>query len=250
MLDSVIVGGEMMNEIAHKGRHAFSHALPIAMPIGISFFFIGLGFGLYATSQGFPWWVPPAMAMTIFAGSMEFVVINLLLGGFYPINTFLLTLFVNGRHIFYGLSMLTKYTNMGWKWYPTVAWMCDESFAINATTKLPDDVDKKWFYFHVSWLNYMFWAVSTIVGGLFGNIMSSFDLRGVGFVLPALFIVIFLEMLLKANSPKIRVFGIAGAIVAIVMLLVTGKSLFMLASMCFMLIACYVAYKWGGVRFD
>ena len=33
--------------------------------------------------------------------------------------------------------------HMGWKWFPTVAWMCDESFAINVSTKLPDDVDEK-----------------------------------------------------------------------------------------------------------
>ena len=44
---------------------------------------------------------------------------------------------------------------------PTVAWMCDESFAINMGTKLPNDVDEKWFYFHVSWLNYVFWVFST-----------------------------------------------------------------------------------------
>jgi len=55
-------------EQPHKGRHAFSYALPIMIPMGISFFFIGLGFGLYATSQGFPWWVPPVLGIVIFAG--------------------------------------------------------------------------------------------------------------------------------------------------------------------------------------
>ena len=64
---------------------------------------------------------------------------------------------------------------MGWKWFPTVAWMCDESFAINVSTKLPDDVDEKWFYFHVSWLNYIFWVVSTLVGGLFGDLLASVE---------------------------------------------------------------------------
>lgn len=234
----------------NKGRHAFSYALPIALPIGVSFFFIGLGFGLYATSQGFPWWVPMVLAMTIFAGSMEFVTIGMLMAGFDPVMVFMLTLFVNGRHIFYGLSMLQKYTNMGWKWFPTVAWMCDESFAINATTKLPDDVDAGWFYFHISWLNYAAWAVSTLVGGLFGNLLASYDLRGVEFVLPGLFIVIFLEMLLNSKSNTIRLFGISGAVIAIVMLLLFGSSTFMLLSMTCMFVACYIAYTRGGVRLD
>ena len=144
-------GENPLSDIKH--RSAFSFAFPIMVPMGISFFFIGLGFGLYATSQGFPWWTAPVLAATIFAGSMEFVTIGLLMAGFDPLNAFVLTMFVNGRHFFYGLSALQRYVNMGWKWFPTVAWMCDESFAINVSTKLPDDVDEKWFYFHVSWLN-------------------------------------------------------------------------------------------------
>ena len=107
------------------------------IPMGLSFLFLGVGFGLYATSQGFPWWTAPVLASTIFAGSMEFVTIGLLMAGFDPVNTFMLTLFVNGRHFFYGLSALQRYVHMGWKWFPTVAWMCDESFAINVSTKLP-----------------------------------------------------------------------------------------------------------------
>lgn len=89
--------GDILMEQLHKGRQAFSYAFPIMIPMGISFFFIGLGFGLYATSQGFPWWTPPVLAATIFAGSMEFVTIGMLMAGFDPINAFVLTMFVNGR---------------------------------------------------------------------------------------------------------------------------------------------------------
>lgn len=45
-------GGEPLYEI--KRRSAFSFAFPIMAPMGISLFVIGLGFGLYATSQGLP----------------------------------------------------------------------------------------------------------------------------------------------------------------------------------------------------
>ena len=205
--------GDILMEQLHKGRQAFSYAFPIMIPMGISFFFIGLGFGLYATSQGFPWWTPPVLAATIFAGSMEFVTIGMLMAGFDPINAFVLTMFVNG-------------------------------------TRLPADVDKKWFYFHVSWLNYIFWVFSTFVGGLFGNLLTTVDLRGIDFVLQGLFIVVFLEMLLNAKNNKIRAFGVAGAAMAVAMLLLVGKSLFMLLSMSCMLVVCYIAYKWGGVRLD
>ena len=66
------------------------------IPMGLSFLFLGVGFGLYATSQGFPWWTAPVLASTIFAGSMEFVTIGLLMAGFDPVNTFMLTLFAMG----------------------------------------------------------------------------------------------------------------------------------------------------------
>ena len=237
-----------MNEI--KRQSAFSFAFPIMAPMGISLFVIGLGFGLYATSQGLPWWTAPVLASTIFAGSMEFVTIGMLVAGFDPINAFVLTMFVNGRHFFYGLSALQRYIHMGWKWFPTIAWMCDESFAINMGTKLPDDVDEKWFYFHVSWLIYIFLVFSTFVGGLFGDLLADVDLRGIDFVLPGLFIAVFLEMLLNAKNNKIRAFGVAGVLMALIMLVLVGKSLFMLLSMTCMLFVCYVAYKWGGVHLD
>ena len=57
-------------------------------------------------------------------------------------------------------------------------------------------------------------------------------------------------MLLNAKNNRIKAFGVAGAIVALIMLLVVGKSLFMLTSMSCMLVASYIAYKWGGVRLD
>ena len=104
---------------------------------------------------------------------------------------------------------------------------------------------KNGFTFHVSWLNYVFWVFSTFVGGLFGNLLTTVDLRGIDFVLQGLFIVVFLEMLLNAKNNKIRAFGVAGAAMAVAMLLLVGKSLFMLLSMSCMLVVCYLAYKWG-----
>ena len=80
--------------------------------------------------------------------------------------------------------------------------------------------------------------------------MTTVDLRGIDFVLQGLFIVVFLEMLLNAKNNKIRAFGVAGAAMAVAMLLLVGKSLFMLLSMSCMLVVCYIAYKWGGVRLD
>ncbi|MFR8352361.1 MAG: AzlC family ABC transporter permease, partial [Blautia obeum] len=92
-------------------------------------------------------WYPFFMSMFIFAGSMEFVTANLLLSAFSPVAAFFLALMVNARHLFYGLSMLDKYKNTGWKKFYLIFGMCDESFTVNCTVTPPDDVDRGWFMF-------------------------------------------------------------------------------------------------------
>ena len=95
---------------------AFRAALPYTLPICVGFLFLGMSYGFLMRSQGFSFVYPMLMSLFIFAGSMEFVTANLLLmPTFQPLHAFLLTLMVNARHLFYGLSMLDKFQNLGWK---------------------------------------------------------------------------------------------------------------------------------------
>lgn len=90
-------------------------------------------------SKGFSFLYPVLMSLFIFAGSMEFVTVNLLLTAFNPLSAFLLALMVNARHLFYGISMLDKYKNTGLKKPYLIYGMCDESFSINCTVTPPAD---------------------------------------------------------------------------------------------------------------
>lgn len=96
-------------------RKAFQAALPHTLPICVGFLFLGMSYGFLMRSKGFPFYYPLLMSLFIFAGSMEFVTVNLLLSTFQPVYAFLLTLMVNARHIFYGISMLETYRGTGWK---------------------------------------------------------------------------------------------------------------------------------------
>ena len=82
---------------------------------------------------------------------------NLLLGAFNPLQALFLTLMVNARHLFYGLSMLDKFRGLGWKKVYLIFGMCDESFSINYTAQIPPDVDRGWFMFFVTLLNHFYW---------------------------------------------------------------------------------------------
>ena len=84
---------------------AFRYGFLKTTPLLLGFLFLGLSYGIYMHSMGFSWGYTLALSALIYAGSMEFVTVAMLLSPFDPVSAFLITLMVNGRHIFYGISM-------------------------------------------------------------------------------------------------------------------------------------------------
>lgn len=126
-------------------KKAFKAAFPYTLPICVGFLFLGMSYGFMMRSKGFSFVYPLCMSFFIYAGSMEFVTANLLLSAL-PVYAFFLTLMVNARHLFYGISMLEKYKNTGWKKFYLIFGMCDESFTVNCTVDPPEDVDRGMVY--------------------------------------------------------------------------------------------------------
>lgn len=210
-----------------KHIKALRTAFKPTLPIMAGFLFIGITYGIYMNASGFSFWYPMLMSLTIFAGSMEFVTVNLLLGSFDPIQAFLLTLMVNARHIFYGISMLDKYQGMGLKKIYLIFGMCDESFSINYTICPPQDVDHGWFMFFVNLYNHAYWVLGATIGGLLGSLIM-FDTQGLEFVMTAMFVVIFIENWLHENAHFSSLLGIAASILC---LSAFGSSNFIIPSM-------------------
>ena len=96
-------------------RRALRCAFPYTIPIFAGFWFLGLTYGIYMNVSGFSFLYPMLMSLTIFAGSMEFVTVELLLGAFNPLQALAMTLMINARHLFYGISMLDKLRGTGLK---------------------------------------------------------------------------------------------------------------------------------------
>ncbi len=220
----------------HRICAAFSAAFPYTTPILAGFVFLGIAYGIYMNSLGFSAIYPILMSLTIFAGSMEFVAANLLLGSFQPMNALLLTLMVNGRHLFYGLSMLEKYKRLGKKKHYLIFGLCDESYAINSTVKIPDHVDKGWFMVFVTLLNHLYWVLGSAIGGIFGSIIQ-FNTEGIEFVMTALFVVIFVDQWMKEKKQEIAIIGLG---VSIFSLIIFGGQNFILPSMAGILIVLTV----------
>ena len=193
--------------VSKKIKAAFFSAFPNTIPILAGFLFLGIAYGIYMNQSGFKFYYPMFMSFIIFAGSVEFATVSWLLGSFDPVNIFFLTLMINARHLFYGLSMLEKYNIPGWKKLYLIYGMCDESFSINATVDVPKDIDKGLFMFFVTILNQIYWVAGATIGGIFGSFIP-FDTKGLEFVMTALFVVIFLENWLKEKNHNASVIGL------------------------------------------
>lgn len=207
---------------------AFRAAFPFTIPIMTGFLFLDTAYGVYMNVSGFPAIYPILMALTVFAGSMEFVAVNLLLGAFNPLGALALTLMVNARHLFYGIAMLDKYRAVEGKkrWY-LIFGMCDESFSINVATQVPEGVDRGWFYFFVTLLNQCYWVCGATLGGIFGALLD-FDLEGLEFVMTALLAVLFLEQVLKEKDHTSALLGVG---LSAVCLVIFGADSFVIPSM-------------------
>ena len=206
---------------------ALAAAFPHTIPILAGFLFLGMAYGIYMNVSGFSFWWPMLMGLTIYGGSLEFVTVTMLLGSFAPVQTFAMTLMIQARHLFYGISMLEKYRGTGWKKFYLIFGMCDESFSINYTAEVPEGVDRGWFMFFVTLLNQCYWVSGAALGGLLGSFIP-FDTEGLDFVMTALFVVIFLDQWLKEKKHYTALIGLGASAAC---LLIFGADGFMIPTM-------------------
>lgn len=206
---------------------AFKAAFPYTIPIFMGFSFLGLAYGIYMNIQGFSFVYPMIMSAVIFGGSLEFVAVTMLLSPFAPLQAFLMALIIQARHLFYGVAMLEKFKGLGWKRFYLIFGLCDESFSINYTAKVPDGVDRGWFMFFVTLLNQVYWVASATLGGLAGSLLT-FDTEGLEFIMTAMFVVIFLEQWFKEKKHYTALIGIAASAGC---LIIFGSETFLIPTM-------------------
>lgn len=206
---------------------SFRAAFPCTIPMLAGFLFLGMAYGIYMNVSGFSFVYPMIMAAVIFGGSLEFLAAQMLLSPFAPLQVLMVSLMIQARHLFYGISMLDKFKDMGWKKFYLIYGMCDETFSINCTAEIPGDCDRGWFYFFVTLLNQLYWVGGATLGGLLGNLIT-FDTKGLDFVMTAMFIVIFLEQWLKEKHHFSEWAGLASSAAC---LLIFGRDNFMIPTM-------------------
>ncbi len=218
----------LMKKKQHIASRALRAAFPKTLPILAGFLFLGFSYGMYMNVSGFSFLYPLFMSLLVFAGSVEFVAVSMLLGAFDPVQALLMTIMINARHLFYGISMLDKYRGVDKKKKPYLIFgLCDETFSINYTAVIPEGIDRGWFYFFVTLLNQIYWVGGATLGGLFGSVIP-FETEGLDFVMTALFVVIFLDQWMKEKNHFSSLTGLA---VSLICLLIFGSDHFMIPAM-------------------
>ena len=192
---------------------ALSAAFPHTLPVLAGFLVLGIAYGMLMLEKGYgPQW-SVLMSAVAFCGSMQFVAITLLTTAFQPLEALILSLLVNARHLFYGLSMLDKYKGFGKIKGLLIYTLCDETFSIVSSATPPEGIEPKYFYLSISLLDYLYWVFGSLLGGLLGGLMP-FDMKGLDFALTALFVVLFLEQMKKKGNWMLGLIGIGCALLS------------------------------------
>lgn len=220
----------MPEQILHKPaqiRRALFAAFPHTIPVLTGYLVLGMTYGMLMRTKGYGVEWSVLMSAVAFCGSMQFVAITLLTAAFDPIQAFFLSLLVNARHMFYGLSMMEKYKGLGKARALLIYVLSDETFSVSSGVEPPEGVSRKHFYLSISLLDYAYWVTGTAIGSMVGMILP-FNTAGLDFVLTALFVVLFLEQMRKKENRAAGIIGVAGALLC---LLLFGAGNFIIPAM-------------------
>jgi len=208
-------------------RKALRCAFPYTIPILAGYLFMGITHGIIMNVSGFSFVYPMIMSLTVFGGAMQFAAVSLLTRAFDPLSALVLTVMINARYLFYGVSMLERYRAAGPKGVYLVYGTVDETFSINYTAAVPEDVDRGWFMFFVTLLDHLYWIAGCTLGGIFGSLIS-FNTEGLDFVMTAMFLVIFLEQWCKEKNHTCE---LTGLLLSLLCRVVFGAERFLLPAM-------------------
>ena len=196
------------------------------IPVLLGYLFLGFAFGLLLQEAGYSFWWAFLSSAIVYAGSIQFVLVDFLSGGTSLPVIAVMTLLINSRHAFYGRSFVEKFRKM--KTYPYMVFsLTDETYSLLCSLKTPEGMDEKKVMFLISLFDQLYWIAGSVLGAVLGQ-MLPFDMTGIDFAMTALFVTIFVDQWREARSHLPAVIGLCSAVVC---LLIFGGDNFILPSL-------------------
>lgn len=221
-------------EQKNRGEYikAFRAAFPCTIPVLTGYLFIGIAFGVMFQEKGYHFLWAVLMSVLVYAGSGQYLAVNFFVPGVRFIDMIFMIFMVNVRHIFYGLSLLEKFGQMGKKRLYMIFSLTDETYSLFFVTKAPEGVSEQKFLFAIALLDQSYWVAGSAIGALAGALIP-FNATGIEFAMTALFLVIFVEQWADSTN---RFPAVIGLVFAGISRLIFGSSQFILPAMaCIML---------------
>lgn len=215
-------------------------AFPVTIPVMLGYLSIGIAFGLLFQQAGYHAGWAFLMSLIVYAGAMQFIGVSFFAGGISLIGIAIMTLVVNVRHIFYGLSFLDKFSTMGWKkWYMAFA-LSDETYSLLCGAQIPAEIEPRHFYLAVAMMNQSYWLMGSVIGAVAGSLLT-FNTTGMDFAMTALFIVIFLDQwkMYRTHWP-----AVIGLLCTFIALLIFGAENLAIPAMILITSVLLLGRKW------
>ncbi len=215
----------MNTEKRKELRYAFFKSIPVMC----GYLFLGIAFGILLQNAGYNFIWAFFISLLVYAGSMQFVMVPMLVSAVSPLTMAVTTFFVNSRHIFYGLSFVDAFEKIKAKVYMIFS-LTDETYSILCSCRSADPEEKhKDAWFWISALDHFYWVLGSVIGALIGQVLPV-DFTGIDFSMTALFVVILMEQVLGKGKEVKAAAGI-GIIVGLVCLFIFGTDKFLLPSL-------------------
>lgn len=210
-----------------KVKDDIKEALKASVAVMMGYIVLGMAFGMLLESNGYHVGYAFLMSFLIYAGSMQFVAIDLLSGGATLIQGAIMAFLINARHMVYGLSMLKKFREMKkYKLYMIFS-LTDETYSLLIQDHHYQGHNEKRFMFLISLLNQSYWIAGSVIGALLGEMMT-INTTGLDFAMTALFVVIVTEQFLSQDN---HLYSYWGFVISIASLLIFKADAFIIPAM-------------------
>ena len=235
----------VVNNNKSSENSCLKKAFLATIPVMAGYVVLGIGFGMLLRARGYGVFWAFAMSLFIYAGSMQYVAIDLMSGGVSLITTALTTLAVNARHLFYGISMVDKYKIQIKKYF--LFWtLTDETYSLVCSDEPEKSGDASAYYKYVSLFDYSYWVLGSVLGSLLGEVIP-FSMEGIDFSLTALFLTVFVEQWLSTKNHLAALVGVGASVVC---LLLFGSDKFLIPAMILIAVSLIMLRKKEGITND
>lgn len=190
-------------------------ALKRTFPVLLGYFPLGTAFGVFVTASGLSPVLAVVTSIVIYSATNQFMTVSFLMAGAPILQIILVTLFLSARHTFYSLSLIRKFARLGLVKFCMIFMLTDETYALISSIHEEDEATKKRKYFAISAFNQVYWVAGTALGAVVGSALD-LKLKGIEFVLTALFTVLTIEQYRHSKDLRPVLIGVILGVIGII----------------------------------